>query len=75
MGSLPEGSDAPAVVLSDPILDGPPRAAHALGEIGGGPPLVGEDDGLDPTSDPFLGDGLGESWEVFQSLVAFDVHH
>src|SRR5206468_7481992 len=66
--------DAPAVVLGDPVLDGTERAAQRLSDVASGPPLFGEDDGLDASPVPFLGDGLSQSLEVFPSVVIGDKH-
>ena len=63
-----------AVVLGDPVLDRPERAAQGLGDVGGGPPLLGEDDGLDSLPDPLLGDGLGQDLELFQGMMVGDEH-
>jgi hypothetical protein len=69
-----EGFDAPSVILVDPVLNGAERAVQGLGDVRGRASLLGEDDGLDTTPEPFLGDGLGQVFKVLQSMMIFDVH-
>jgi hypothetical protein len=71
---LTEGLDAAAVVLGDPVLDGAERASQALGDMGGGPSLLGEQDGLDPPPGAFLGDDIGQGLELVQAVMVGDEH-
>jgi hypothetical protein len=36
--------------------------------------LLGQEDGLDPSPESFLGDGLGEVLELLQGVVVGDEH-
>jgi hypothetical protein len=73
MRPLLEGRDAAAVVLGDPVLHGPERAAQAPGDVLSGASLLGEEDGLEASPDPLLRDGLSQILELLQAMVAFDV--
>ena len=73
-GLLAERLDAAAVVLGDPVLDGAERASQALGDLGCGPSLLGEDDGLDSLPGAFLGDGIGQGLELVQAVMVGDEH-
>ena len=41
---------------------------------GGGPSLLGEEDGLDSLPGAFLGDGLGQVLELVQGVMVGDEH-
>jgi hypothetical protein len=73
-GLLAERLEAAAVVLGDPILDGAERAAQGEGDPGGGPSLLGEDDGLDSLPGSLLGDGVGQDLELGQAVMIGDEH-
>jgi hypothetical protein len=73
-GLLAERLDAAAVVLGDPVLDRAERAGQALGEVGSGPSLLGEEDGLDSLPGAFLGDGIGQGLELGQTVMFGDEH-
>ena len=69
-----ERGDVPSVILCDPVLDGAEGAAERLGDVLSGAALLGQDDGLDPTPESFLGDGLGEVLELLQGVMIGDEH-
>ena len=69
-----EGLDAAAVVLGDPVLDRAEGAAQAPGDVGSGPSLLGEDDGLDSLPGSFLWDGVGQDLELGQAVMIGDEH-
>jgi hypothetical protein len=69
-----EGFDAAAVVLGDPVLDRAERTAQAPGDVGCGPPLLGQEDGLDSLPGPLPGDGVGQDLELVQAVMFGDEH-
>ena len=73
MRPLLAGRDAAAVVLGGPVLHGPQRAGQAPGDVLSGASRHGEDDGLEASPDPLLGDGLGQILKLLQGMMAFDV--
>jgi hypothetical protein len=73
-GAFAKGLDAAAVVLGDPVLDRAERGSQALGDLRGGPPLLGEDDGLDSLPRAFLGDSIAQDLELGQGVMFGDEH-
>ena len=55
-------------------LDGPLALAEGLGDLGGGAPLEGEEDGLVAEPHPLGRDGLGQVLEFVERQVVVDVH-
>jgi len=64
--------EAPAVVLSDPVLDGAERTAQGRSDVLGGAAPLGEDDGLDASPESLLGYGLGRVSELFRGVMVGD---
>ena len=74
VGPLLKGRDAPLVVAGDPGLNGAARTSQGLGDRLGGVALLGQDDGLVPHPEPFLGEGFGQSLEFFEGLMVLNEH-
>jgi len=73
-GSVMKRLDPPDVVLGDPVLDGFEGAPQGVGDVLGGPPLLGEEDGLSAAPDALLGEGTRQFLELFRGMVLGDEH-
>ena len=73
-GAVGQGVGAAVVVAAGPLLDGAGGAAQGRGDLSGGLPCLGQDDGPEPPPEARGRLPGGDSFQFFGGLVGLDVH-